>query len=233
MKETFYFTHDYNARQDSKIKNLLRKHGIIAYGIYWAIIEDLYQNANALPTDYECIAFDLRTSDEMVKSIINDFDLFVIKDGLFGSLSVQRRIDERDAKSKKARDSAFARWNKDANALPPQSDSNAIKEKKEKEKKEKEIKEKLFDEFWELYQKKVGKPNAIKEWNKLTLDEMEKVIEVCPKYITYHQDPKFRKDPERFLKYKCWNDEIIIKPIQYQVPQSNQMRSLDHLAHGN
>lgn len=224
MKETFYFTHDYNARQDSKIKNLLRKHGITAYGIYWAIIEDLYQNANALPTDYECIAFDLRTSEEMVKSIINDFDLFVIKDGLFGSLSVQRRIDERDAKSKKARDSAFARWNKDANALPPQSDSNAIKEKKEKENKEKETKEKLFDEFWELYQKKVGKPNSIKEWNKLTLDEMEKVIEVCPNYIKAHPDQKYRKDPERFLKYKCWNDEIILTPLKtdYLYPDLNK-----------
>ncbi|NBW19956.1 MAG: DUF4373 domain-containing protein, partial [Caulobacteraceae bacterium] len=140
MKETFYFTHDYNARQDPKIKNLIRKHGILGYGIFWAIVEDLYQNANALRLDCECIAFDLRTDCELVESIIKDFDLFVIKDGYFGSLSVQRRTDERDARSSKARISAFARWNKDANAMRTHSDRNAIKERKEKEIKEKENK---------------------------------------------------------------------------------------------
>ena len=88
----------------------------------------------------------------------------------------------------------------------------------------KETKEKLFDEFWELYQKKVGKPNSIKEWNKLTLDEMEKVIEVCPNYIKAHPDPKYRKDPERFLKNKCWNDEIILTPSKtdYLYPDLNK-----------
>ena len=39
---------------------LLRKHGMIGYGIYWAIIEDLYNNANALRLDYEGIAFEYR-----------------------------------------------------------------------------------------------------------------------------------------------------------------------------
>ena len=137
MKETYYFTHDYNARSDSKIKNLIRRHQMLGYGIYWAIIEDLYQNANALPLDYEGIAFDLHTDKKIVESVINDFDLFVKDADSFGSLSVQRRLNERNEKSKKARLSALERWNKNANALQPQSDSNAIKERKEKERKEK------------------------------------------------------------------------------------------------
>ena len=41
-KETFYFSHDYNARNDIKIKKLILKHGFCGYGIFWAIIEDLY-----------------------------------------------------------------------------------------------------------------------------------------------------------------------------------------------
>lgn len=135
-KDTYYFSHDYNARNDSKIKRLLSKHGYLGYGLFWAIVEDLYNNANALPTDYDSIAFDLRTTTEIVISIINDFDLFCIETSEFGSASIERRLNERNEKSVKARESAFKRWNKvkeNANALPTQSDSNAIKESKGKE----------------------------------------------------------------------------------------------------
>jgi len=139
-ENTFYFTHDYNARSDGKIKRLLSKHGCMGYGLYWAIIEDLYNNANVMQLDYESIAYDLRTEESVVKSVINDFDLFVIQDGFFGSNSVQRRLDERDTKSKKASESAQERWRRNANALRSQSDSNAIKESKVKESKRKESK---------------------------------------------------------------------------------------------
>lgn len=139
-KDTFYFSHDYNVRNDAKIKKLLSKHGLLGYGIFWAIIEDLYNNANALPTDYDTIAYDLRVDKKVVESVVNDFDLFVFNEGLFGSLAVQNRIEIRDLKSVKARESANKRWNKDANALPTQCAPNAIKESKVKEIKVKESK---------------------------------------------------------------------------------------------
>jgi len=106
-KETYYFSHDYNARTDEKIKLLIRKHGLKGYGIFWAIIEDLYNNANALRLDCEGIAFELREDVETIKSVIQDFDLFQIKDNYFGSLSVQDRLNKRLGKSAKARESAF------------------------------------------------------------------------------------------------------------------------------
>jgi hypothetical protein len=112
---------------------------MLGYGCYWAIIEDLYNNANALRTDYDGIAFELRITTEQAKSIINDFDLFVFDGDYFGSASVERRLNERNEKSVKARQSAFNRWNKvkdDANALRTQSDGNAIKESKGKKRKE-------------------------------------------------------------------------------------------------
>lgn len=138
-KDTFYFSHDYNARNDAKIKKLISKHGFLGYGIFWAIVEDLYNNANALPTDYESIAFDLRTDAETIKSIIKDFDLFVFENETFGSSSIEKRLNERNEKSIKARESASKRWSKlkeDANALRTQSDGNAIKESIVKENKE-------------------------------------------------------------------------------------------------
>jgi len=127
MANSYYFTHDYNSRTDPKVKKLLLKHGMAGYGIFWAIVEDLYNNANALPTDYESIAFELRTDVLVIQSIVSDFGLFVIDGETFSSSAVQKRIEEREQKSEKAKKSALKRWSKDANALPPQSDSNAIK----------------------------------------------------------------------------------------------------------
>jgi hypothetical protein len=138
-KDTFYFSHDYNARTDEKIKRLIRKHGMAGYGIFWAIVEDLYNNANALQADYEGIAFDLHTSPDTVESIVNDFDLFVFDGDVFGSLSVERRLNERNEKSISAQKAAHIRWEKAklyADAMRLHSDSNAIKERKGKEKKE-------------------------------------------------------------------------------------------------
>lgn len=157
-KDTFYFTHDFNARNDSKIKRLLRDYGVAGYGIFWAIIEDLYNNANALPTDYESIAYDLRTDKETVKNIVSNYDLFVVDNETFGSSSVERRLNERAEKSKKAKESAENRWNKhreNANALQPQSDGNAIKEKKGEESKEKDTHIGTADDYAKI--EKTGK----------------------------------------------------------------------------
>jgi hypothetical protein len=145
-KDTFYFSHDYNARNDEKIKRLIRKHGMQGYGVFWSIVEDLYNNANALRTDYEGIAYDLRTDSDLVASVVNDFDLFVFDGEYFGSNSVQERLDQRNDKSEKARKSASYRW-ENANALQPQSDSNAKKERKGNEIKGKETIIPPIDEF--------------------------------------------------------------------------------------
>jgi hypothetical protein len=159
-KDTFYFSHDYNSRNDEKIKFLIRKHGITGYGLFWAIIEDLYNNANALRTDYEGIAYDYRLDSEFVKSVIKDFDLFVFDGDTFGSLSVQKRLDERDSKSVKARESASKRWT-NANAMQSQCEGNAIKERKVKEIKEKKVNKgkeivfpfdsEVFKKYWSLW----------------------------------------------------------------------------------
>ena len=207
MKETFYFSHDYNARSDVKIKRLIAKHGLLGYGIYWSIIEDLYQNANALPLDCESIAFDLRTNEEVVQSIINDFDLFIIEGKEFGSLSVQRRLEERVERSKKAQKSAYSRWNKNANALQPQSDSNAIKERKEKERKEKNTA--LFDSFWLKYPVKVAKEKCLKKFLSLSDTDIEKIMATIDTFVSTKPFKDYRHpNPETYLNQKRWEDPI-------------------------
>lgn len=110
MKE--YLSHDYSTRNDEKIKLVIRKYGMTGYGVFWAIIEDLYNNANALQLDYVGIAYDLHVDNEMVKSIINDFDLFIINDNTFSSLSIKKRLEARAEKSEKNSNAANIRWSK-------------------------------------------------------------------------------------------------------------------------
>ena len=134
-KDTFYFQHDYNTRTDSKIKKLIAKHGFAGYGIFWAIVEELYNNNNNLPTDYELLLTDRKAKREVVRSVVEDFDLFLISDAHFGSTSIENRLNDRNEKSRKAKESANNRWkqtNDDANALRTHDDRNAIKERKER-----------------------------------------------------------------------------------------------------
>lgn len=178
---SFYFSHDYNARNDEKVKKLLRVHGMVGYGVFWAIIEDLYNNANEMQLDCDGIAFDLRVDKEIVKSVIFDFELFEIKDVIFASNSVQRRLDERNNKSVKARESAFKRWNKegdDANALHSEYDANAIKERKgnkgkEIKKEKKEIKKGDSGFFLDLKSGKVFFDEGKTVWQKLGKHQSE------------------------------------------------------------
>jgi uncharacterized phage protein (TIGR02220 family) len=219
MKDTFYFSHDYNARADEKIKLLIRKHGIQGYGIYWSIIEDLYNNANALRMDCEGIAFDLRVDEKVVKSIIEDFDLFIIEGEDFGSMSVQRRLDERDAKSRKARDSAKKRWNKDANALPTHSERNAIKERKGKE--SKEVISIDFDKLIEIYNSIYGRQiRVIPAKAKKQIRERLKEGYTKTDFVTALENAKndqYHKDNN----YKYITLEFISRPDKFERYSSN------------
>jgi hypothetical protein len=216
-KDTFYFSHDYNCRTDEKVKLLIRKHGMNGYGVFWSIVEDLYNNANALRTDYEGIAYDLRTDIDTIKSVLNDFDLFKIEGDFFGSYSVERRLNDRSEKSKKASISASYRWNKekeDANALKTDanaSKNDAIKERKGKERKDINID---FELFWNLYDKKVGEKAKLKpKWDKLTDQERSTAMNHLPVYKLSQPDKKFRKNVETYLNNKSWNDEIVSSKV--------------------
>lgn len=146
-KESFYFSHDYGSRNDPKLVKVLMKLKQEGKGVYWDLIEMLYEQGGYLMlSDCDSYAFALRTSEECINSLINDFGLFENDGQRFWSESVLRRMNQRNAKSEKAKESALKRWNKPdsnsnaskkyANALQTQSNSNAIKERKEKEIKE-------------------------------------------------------------------------------------------------
>jgi predicted DNA-binding protein (MmcQ/YjbR family) len=66
-----------------------------------------------------------------------------------------------------------------------------------------------FDEFWNLYDKRVNKQKAEKKWNSLSNQDRELAMEHLPSYIKATADKQYRKDPTTYLNNQSWNDEII------------------------
>jgi len=176
-----YFSHDYNARSDPKLRKLLMKEGMDGIGIYWCIIEMLYEQEGILPlSECEAIAFELHTECERIESVLHS-DLFIIEDDSFYSQSVINRLEIRNGKSKSASNSANARWAKwrasHANALQTQSEGNAIKVNKSKIKEKKIYSEQahsLFSDLVILFDEKL-RPNTEIEKNKW--------VNVCEKLL--------------------------------------------------
>lgn len=76
-KETPWFPHDSNARNDEKLLAVRMRLGIEGYGLYFMILERLRDETDYMSvTDYNVIAFDFRSSSEQVKAVVCDFGLF-------------------------------------------------------------------------------------------------------------------------------------------------------------
>lgn len=161
-------------------------------------------------THYERIAFALRTDQEKVKQIVESYGLFRVEDGHFWSDSILRRLEEREMKSTKARESARSRW-ENANALRTQCDGNAIKERKGKEKKEKDLLS--FDAFWTSFHsitglKKTDKDPAFRYWAKLSQEDQSKALDNILPYFNSLSDPQYCKKARTYLDDKNYNDEF-------------------------
>lgn len=161
MKKTYYFQHDYNARNDPKLQAVMIKYGLAGIGAFWCIVEMLYEQDGTLPiTSISSIAYTLHADEEMLKNIVCKMDLFECNKKNFWSRSVRKRLGLINEISDIRRKAAEKRWksnkkddanemqmqcksnanaqNNDANAMQTECKSNAIKGNDIKEDKIKE-----------------------------------------------------------------------------------------------
>lgn len=89
-----------------------------------------------------------------------------------------------------------------------------------------------FDDFYDAYDKKRGRPNAEKWWGKLTQKEKEDCMAAIPAYIQANPNKVYRKDPERYLRHKAFYDEVIApaRPAHPIPTADNTHRSANALA---
>ena len=90
-----------------------------------------------------------------------------------------------------------------------------------------------FEEFWELYDKKVGdKERLRKKWEHVKEEDRLKIAEHIPAYRMTQPDKKYRKNPDTYLNNKSWNDEIIIPNGATKIGSANNgaQRDVNELA---
>lgn len=169
-KDTYYFSHDTNARRDPKILAMRSEYGAEGYGFYWILIEMLAEQEGYKLEHTEWVSHaiametqsDGNTVDSFIEKCIKDYELFKSDGKYFWSDSLLRRMEIKDSKRKKRSEAgkagALARWGKqkkktideekqsNGNRMATECERNAIygkgKERKVKERKDKEVRSK-------------------------------------------------------------------------------------------
>lgn len=82
------------------------------------------------------------------------------------------------------------------------------KNTKIKTKQEGEEVEKLFNKFWDTYDKKVGMQKCKQKFFRLNIDTMIKINEVAVEYVKKTPNVRYRKNPLTWLNGEHWNDDM-------------------------
>lgn len=135
MANCSYFSHDCNARNDEKILALRMRHGAEGYAVFFMILERLRESVDYMSVrDYNVLAFDLRVSAELVKSVVEKFGLFAFsEDGKrFYSEGFTKRMKMKDdiqnAKSKAGKIGMEKRWGKSETTERKKTSTEEIQE---------------------------------------------------------------------------------------------------------
>ena len=97
-----------------------------------------------------------------------------------------------------------------------EEDKEMEMDKEMEEEKEEKAKIELWpsfedEDFWDLYDKKIGRPKAESKWDKLKQKTKGEIMSYLPAYVsaTERDNKKYRKNPTTFLNNQSWKDEII------------------------
>lgn len=148
-KETYYFSHDYNAMQDPKMIELWGECGLQGVGFYWILIESLHAEPSGKISELQLktllkMYYNHHEGEHMfnkIQQVLNTTKLLIKdEDGMLFSSRVlshkKERINISELRSKAGKVSAERR-NKNSNkcSTPVQQVFNNIKERKGKERK--------------------------------------------------------------------------------------------------
>lgn len=89
-----------------------------------------------------------------------------------------------------------------------------------------------FDEFWELYPKKVAKEKCKAKFNKLSKTNLQKIKDTIKSFIAYKPFPTYtHPNPETYLNQKRWDDEVKTESLKPNPlaprPSSNPVNPYD------
>lgn len=146
-KQTFYFSHDYNARNDEKILELRSEFGAEGYGIFWMLVETMAENENSgiKASLLGGLSLGFGVAKDRLNLVISkclELKLFYEDDGYYFSNRLLSHKEFRKTLSENGKKGAGLRWagdkGGDGEAIAPPMQSK-VKETKGKEIKENEI----------------------------------------------------------------------------------------------
>tara|TARA_R110000850_G_scaffold71424_2_gene157648 strand:- start:193 stop:921 length:729 start_codon:yes stop_codon:yes gene_type:complete len=162
------------------------------------------------------------------------------EEGNFHNEMVSGWIKKRSAHSNKQRENVMKRWSKDTKLIPTKyqkdthelplgnGNGNGIEEVIE-EAIEVEIYP-TFEDFWNIYDKKVGDKKKLEiKWSKYTQEIKETIINYLPEYIISTPEKQYRVNPQTFLNQERWENEIIKSNNNGRV-KNTQKGISDHFA---
>ena len=80
----------------------------------------------------------------------------------------------------------------------------------------------MFDKFWNVYPRKVGKRAALKVWEKLSNEEKIDVLAALPNHIQYwklkNTETEYIPHPSTWLNQGRWEDELDMTPKEIKRP---------------
>lgn len=105
--------------------------------------------------------------------------------------------------------------------------NTSSQETKEETKEEKETKPQeaevwpSFDDFWDLYDKKVDRNKCEKKYKKIEQGAREKIMHHLGMYVAATPDKQFRKNPETYLNNQSWENEVIKSETNGHIKTNN------------
>lgn len=116
-RDTYYFPHEYNAKDDPKCERLIWEMGMEGYGMFWALLEVLRAQPDyTYPVaNIPIVAKKYNADREKMRSVVFDFGLFsIVEDRIFfsnGLTSRMRVLDDRRKRLSEAGKRGMAeRW---------------------------------------------------------------------------------------------------------------------------
>ena len=176
MNGNDWFRHDYDAHSDIKQKRLLKAKGLSALGLYWYLVELLYQN-NGRMTDKE-----IRLEAELVDGIeyldsLAEYELFSFDNGIWSCKRISDELVFREeVRQKKIEAGRMGGLAKSSNAKQMPSTCQADAKKNLADAKQSLAKSSTFTFTNTNIEKEVDKSNDLspkkKNFTKPTVDEV-------------------------------------------------------------
>lgn len=223
------FLHDSSAFDDEKVYELYLNYDFKALGIFYVILEKLAKQEKPIKEDILKRQLHLTKRDDVIIDFMVELDLIQRENGEISNQNLMNYIETYvDGRKKSAERMKKNRDNQRVSEnVTPNNQRSYTSNTNTNTKTKSNTKDKLyrFEEFWDSYGKKIGKPKTIEYWKKLSDKDVESIFKVLPSYLK-EREPRFRKDPERFLKHRVWEDQVVLDDIKQDTPRKIERKEI-------